>query len=602
MVGQNNKTRTIAPRGSRTVAKSQTWRARRTHFMHRFQARMAGRAKVPTGFVSQPEPRSIGRYVRGRQLTAGNFLFSGQLIEAPNSSIWEIDADAPHIIDELQGFGWLDDLAAVGDSKARQRAQDWVFDWIERYGKGTGPGWTPDLAGRRLIRWINHAFFILRGQTRVGSDIFFRSLARQALFLSRRWKSSSPGLPRFEALVGMVYAGLSLEGMSGHVGPALRALSLDCESQIDRQGGIPTRNPEELLEVFTLLNWAALALDESNLDQPEELMRAIDRIAPTLRALRHADGGLARFHGGGRGIDGRLDFALGASGNKARAGDGLHMGFARLQAGRTTMIADSAPPPRGEASYDAHASTLAFELTSGRRPMIVNCGSGRSFGEEWRRAGRATASHSTLAIEGYSSSLLGAPSRLGGHRHELLSDAPSTVPMEVTALTDGTRLEIGHDGYRKSHGLTHARTLELSYDGRSVVGEDLLATLSDGDKSRFDRAMDKERLQGIAFAVRFHLHPEVEPQIDLGGAAISLTLKSGEIWIFRHDGVGEMTLEPSVYLENGRLKPRSAKQVVLSGRAMSYATRVRWSLAKAQDTPNTLRDLVQTDVADTDYD
>jgi len=37
--------------------------------------------------------------------------------------------------------------------------------------------------------------------------------------------------------------------------------------------------------------------------------------------------------------------------------------------------------------------------------------------------------------------------------------------------------------------------------------------------------------------------------------------------------------------------PRSAKQVVLSGRAMAYATRVRWSLAKAQDTPDVVRDL-----------
>ena len=35
--------------------------------------------------------------------------------------------------------------------------------------------------------------------------------------------------------------------------------------------------------------------------------QAEDAELSTLRALRHADGGLARFHGGGRGIDGRLD-------------------------------------------------------------------------------------------------------------------------------------------------------------------------------------------------------------------------------------------------------------------------------------------------------
>ena len=45
--------------------------------------------------------------------------------------------------------------------------------------------------------------------------------------------------------------------------------------------------------------------------------------------------------------------------------------------------------------------------------------------------------------------------------------------------------------------------------------------------------------------------------------------------------------------EKGRLRPRATKQVVLSGRAMQYATRVRWSLAKAQETAIAVRDLVR---------
>ena len=96
------------------------------------------------------------------------------------------------------------------------------------------------------------------------------------------------------------------------------------------------------------------------------------------------------------------------------------------------------------------------------------------------------------------------------------------------------------------------------------------------------------------------MHPEIEASIDLGGAAISLALKSGEIWIFRTDNSALMTLDRSAYLESGRLAPRPAQQVVLSGRAMAYATRVRWSLAKAQDTPNALRDLAPDDADEQD--
>ena len=187
---------------------------------------------------------------------------------------------------------------------------------------------------------------------------------------------------------------------------------------------------------------------------------------------------------------------------------------------------------------------------------------------------------------------------MNGIKHELLIDAPKNIVAEQSGLADGARLELAHDGYRRTHGLTHARTLDLTVDGRGLVGEDLLTTLTDADKARFDRAMDDETLQGVAFAVRFHLHPEVEANLDLGGAAISLTLKSGEIWVFRHDNTAQLSISPSVYLENGQLKPHAAQQVVLSGRSLAYATRVRWSLAKAQGTPDVVRDLVQADPMD----
>lgn len=578
------------------MASSDDWSARLTRRMNRFHAWLSGRARPATGFVSQPEPRSIGSFARGRQLAAGNVLFAGHLIEAPDAMLWDLAIPDAAFEDEIQGFAWLDDLAAVGDARTREVAQKWVWGWIERYGRGKGAGWVPELAGRRQIRLIHHALFLLRGQDAEASERFYRLLGRQSIFLGRRWQATPPGLPRFEALTGLLYAGLSLSGMERHVGPATRALAIACRDQVDEEGGIPTRNPEELLEVFTLLTWAVAALTESGQPSEPEVTGAVGRIAPTLRTLRHADGGLARFHGGGRGVEGRLDTALAASGVKSRAPDGLAMGYARLSAGRTSVIVDAARPPQGQASLNGHASTLAMEVTSGRRPLIVNCGSGAIFGEEWRRAGRATPSHSTLALEGYSSARLGKPGRIGSARREMLVDAPQNVPIEMSQAPDGMRFEGGHDGYVETHGLTHARRLELTFDGRGLVGEDMLMCLDDAAKRRFDKAMDAARLQGIGWHTRFHLHPEVDAEIGMGGTAVSMSLKSGEIWVFRHDGKAEMTLEPSVYLERGRLSPRAAWQIVLAGKTRSYASVVRWSLAKAQDTEIAVRDLARDDI------
>lgn len=559
---------------------------RRAAILTRLHAWLAGLPRPATAFVSPPEPRSIGLVSRGRQLVAGTYLMGGFLVEAPGVSLWDVPPPDRAFVEAAHGFEWLDDLAAAGDAPARGLAQAWTTAWVRRFGRGQGPGWTPDLTGRRLIRWINHALLLLHGQDRAVRDAWWRAISRQTVYLARRWPAARPGLPRFEALCGLICAGLSLAGMERRIDRAVVALARECAREIDAGGGIPTRNPEELLEVFTLLIWASQALAAAGRIVAPEHRAAIERIAPTLRALRHADGGLARFHGGGRGIEGRIDMALAASGVRPGIRAGRAMGFARLAAGRTTVIVDAAPPPAGAASVKAHASTLAFELTSGRRPVIVNCGNGAPFGPDWARAGRATASHSTLALEGFSSSRLGAG--------EMLADR---AQVHEGRAGPGRALTLGHDGWSTTHGLMHVRTLELSADGRMLRGEDTLGAVTGAERRRFDAVMSAVRLRGVAFAIRFHIHPEVEASLDLGGTAVSLVLRSGEIWVFRHDGVADMTLEPSVYLERGRLRPRATRQIVLTGAVTDYAFTVGWTLAKAQDTPVAIRD-VEPDDAD----
>ena len=91
------------------------------------------------------------------------------------------------------------------------------------------------------------------------------------------------------------------------------------KAQVDEEGGLPTRNPEELLGVFTLLTWAAVPrsheAERSGRHRPSQ--DAIDRIAPSLRTLRHSGwGSRAVPRRGTRGQEGWLDHALAASGHE----------------------------------------------------------------------------------------------------------------------------------------------------------------------------------------------------------------------------------------------------------------------------------------------
>ena len=120
--------------------------ARKARFLNRLHARLATRARAATAFVSSPEPKTIGSYARGRQLSAGNYLFAGHLIAAPDVGLWDLTVPDAAFSDELHGFAWLDDLAAVGDiARAKRRS---VAVGLDRpFRSRLGPGWTPDLTG-----------------------------------------------------------------------------------------------------------------------------------------------------------------------------------------------------------------------------------------------------------------------------------------------------------------------------------------------------------------------------------------------------------------------------------------------------------------------
>jgi uncharacterized heparinase superfamily protein len=572
---------------------ARNWRARRLRWGHRLAVWRAGHGPAPKRFAAPPEPFFIGHYGIGQRLARGDWALGDARLSATDP--WAIRPPSERFARALHGFGWLDHLAAVGDRQATAAAQGWLDGWIARFGRGTGPGWEPQLTGRRITRWIMHAGLLTAGRLGAGEPPLRASLGRQARFLARRWHIAAPGLPRIEALTGLVTAALWLEGLESLLPAAAGALGRVVAQDVDADGGIASRNPEELLEIFTHLAWAASTMIAAERDPPEAVIDALDRIAPVLRFLRHADGGLARYHGGEAGLPGQLERALTLYGQPPlfQAEErGLAMGYSRLSGGRTTVIADAAPPPAGAQGLLAHASTLAFELTTNRRPLIVNCGAAPVFGPAWERAGRLTEAHSTLALDAVPSARF---------EHDLAEETDRLIagPQRVSAHhnrdSEGATLLMDHDGWLASHGLTHSRGLALGADGRTLFGEDRLAALSPIDRRRFNEALGAGRGRAIGYALRFHLHPDAEASADRPGHEISIRLRSGERWVFNFDGPGRLVLEPTDYLDATWPEPRPAQQIVIHAAIAGAASQINWTLAKAQDTPRAIRDIGRDD-------
>ena len=280
-----------------------------------------------------------------------------------------------------------------------------------------------------------------------------------------------------------------------------------------------------------------------NIDQPIWLQPTIDRIGPFIKAMRHENGNLAHFSGssaeGGHGTDA----VLSASEAKGKALESAsHTGYQRIKAGNGSIIVDAGPPPAPDTSKHAHASTAAFEFSSGSEHIIVNMGFAAPYSPipELSKMCRTTAAHSTLIIADRNSTKINDDGSLG--------KGVTETSFRREYVDGSSQLSVSHDGYLSRFGVVHERSITLRHDGLKVSGIDSL----DG--------VDKRRLNGAEALIRFHLHPSITVASTPDGR-ITLETQSGKLWIFDVIG-GTSRLEDSLYLPRPD-EIRPAKQIVV---------------------------------------
>ncbi|MEL6952505.1 MAG: heparinase II/III family protein [Pseudomonadota bacterium] len=564
-----------APGPAETDAPRPAWR-------DRLSARIPSLIRIHA-VRSQPLAPLPGDPARARHAMGGTWIYGGAILRAGDTPPWTHPVQGEGWRDALHGFAWLDDLAALGNAEARRFAQGLVNDWAGRFGRGHGAGWRPGLTGLRQMRLISHSVFLLNGLLEDENRRLMRLLERQASFLARRHRIARPGLRQISAACGWVHSAICLDGAEVFESAALGALAKACHTGLGAGDALASRNPEHLLQIFSLLTWTANLLADRGRPRDPSLDTYIARLAAALRALRMSDGSLPRLHGGGRGQPGLLDNALRRSGLRPARAQGPIMGIARIDASGASVALDAAPPPIG--ADQGHAGTLGLELSCGHQPVIVHCGSGAHLGADWRKFGRTTAAHSTLELLGYASSRL----PVGGAAEAALIDGPGEVALQHRVSGSASGLALSHDGWRASHGLTHLRMVQFEQDGRLLTGEDALAAMDGADRERLARITRVRGGRALDFAVRFHLHPDARPTLDMGGKAVSVTLPDGDVWVFRHSGEGALTLEPSVYLDRRHVQARASRQIVLRGRVAGLGGTVSWQFSRPVLAPSRRR-------------
>src|SRR4029078_9181224 len=142
---------------------------------------------------------------------------------------------------------------------------------------------------------------------------------------------------------------------------------------------------------------------------------------------------------------------------------------------------------------------------------------------------RTTAAHSTLVLADTNSTNILADGTLG--------KGVEDVSIERTEDNDSSRLEATHDGYVRTFGMVHKRSLMLGNDGKELRGADQL--IAKGRKKIRDSA---------GYAVRFHLAPGVEATTTADGMGAILRSLGAPPSNVRCRG-GMLTAEDSIWID-----------------------------------------------------
>ncbi len=338
-----------------------------------------------------------------------------------------------------------------------------------------------------------------------------------------------------------------------------------CAKQFYGDGGHLSRSPEALAEALCDLVAARDALD----DPPQIMTDTLPKLANMLRMLRLGDGGLGCFQGGSEGSPATIDAVLTRVGGDVRPFQfANHSGFQRLEVGPLRALLDvGAAPPLNYADR-AHASALAFELSSETERLIVNIGATRELSPAARMAARATNAHSTLVLADALSANL--DERRGGAR----VTGPQLDEVRRSSDESGITVQGRHDGYKEKFGLWHRRYIFVDHEGKNLRGIDELI--------RPMKLKSPNPKKDIPYVLRFHLHPSVRVRLAEHQTAL-LETPGGQRWRLRTDAPN-IAIEPSIYW--GGDIPLESHQITLSGEAdpmghgLSPPNRVRWALAR----------------------
>lgn len=386
-------------------------------------------------------------------------------MEIGDSRLWELEGRDKLVKYNLHYF---DDLTAINHESRASIHQRLIERWIKENPRGMGVGWDAYPTSLRLVNWIKLA---MSGKSFV-SDEMNSSIFRQADWVFRRLEYHLMGNHLLANAKALCFSGayFSCDQSTRWWHRGLNIILEQIKEQILDDGAHFELSPMyQLIVLEDLLDLHQLFRNLSE-PMPPLIGNAISKMLAWSKSMRHPDGGIPFFNDATFGVapsPNTLDRYASILGYQLSENDQqlVHhasSGYICMRTGQATLFADLANVGPSYLPGHGHADTLSFELSVATHRVVVNSGVSTYAVSEKRLEERSTGAHSSIVIDGESSSEVWSGFRVARR---------ATI---LNAISGQTRISKwcrgAHDGYKRFGGdIVHDRIFCLKQDKLNIV-------------------------------------------------------------------------------------------------------------------------------------
>ncbi len=412
--------------------------------------------------------------IHGEIFTKDSFQSFKSFVNTSNQSVYQKD---------IHDFRWLSDLKAVNTIVAQERALYLMSSWLSKHGNTDAVSWDPFTTSQRLFYIAYNYDFIANLENIAFHQKLYSSINKQVNHIyNYAFKVKNYRLFSFLVNVAIINHFTSNEKLFKET---ISLIKKYLHENLLPDGFFSNRNIVRSVDALYSLIMLEEVYLSSKMVFPKELRSAIDKIALTIKSVRHPDGNLPIFNGSYEINKNKIDILLLKSeiGGVHEVSNIRYGGYATILTKNAFIITDTGSPHSN--SPCGFNSLLSTEVSINKQRLIVNRG---------YPVNRSTQNFKPSCYQRDIHSGVYFYNNKGNSIKLTVKDA-SDIKTKIHNSDNKQSINCNYSGLCKKYGITYNREITTETED-SILFEELITTA------------DVKKIQ--SFGLQINLHSSVE--------------------------------------------------------------------------------------------